>query len=185
MHGAATFLCESIIISILDYGHWLDSWQYETGIYALAFHLVEKNKVVFFFFSFLTWICTGVDEARCVSRVPYLSCLSFFLLGRSLNEQLSSLPALSLNQTPTFPAVRRPSSVSIPSKENKSVKKKKTKKKPVAPPETTGLLVDCSVITKSHKQKCPEKFLKKDNKKKIRSVEENACKALLLYPPIA
>lgn len=109
---------------------------------------------------FSTWICTGVDEARGVSHVPCLSCLFFFmlLLGRSLNEQLPSLPALSLHQTPPPPT---PISSCEKAQFCLSLPKRKhiTKCKPVAPPETTGLLSDCSVVTNSQTQ-WPEKFKK-------------------------
>lgn len=127
---------------------------------------------------FSTWICTGV--AGGVSHVPCLSCLFFFsfpLLGCSLNEQLPSLPALSLHQTPISSCEKAQFCLSLPKR------KHIMKCKPVAPPETTGLLSDSSVVTNSHTHNVL-KGKKKKQEKKIR-LAENFCKALLLYSPIA
>lgn len=67
----------------------------------------KTNRLTYIMLFFSTWICTGVDEAGGVSNspvsvMPFLFFFLFFLLGGSLNEQLPSLPALSLHQTPHF-----------------------------------------------------------------------------------
>lgn len=99
---------------------------------------------------FSTCICTGVDEAGGVS-CP----VSVFLLGHSLNEQLPSLPAMSLYQTPVSSCEKAQFCLSLPKR------KHIMKCKPVAPPEKTGLLSDCSLSTNSQKHRAP-----KSNKKK-------------------
>lgn len=143
----SNLLCESIII-LLDYGHWLDSWwsmKHRNICIAISFHYVEKNRLQYVVFQHRfaqEWMRPVVFH---VSRV----CLAFlfflfFLLGRSLSKQLPSLPALSLHQN-------RPPPISSCEKAQfcLSLPKRKhiMKCKPVAPPEMTGLLIDCSVVT--------------------------------------
>lgn len=117
------------------------------GIYASPFHFIMWRKTDYSMLFFNIDLHRSGWGRWCftcpVSVLPF--CFFFvFLLGRSLSKQLPSLPALSLHQN-------RPPPISSCEKAQfcLSLPKRKhiMKCKPVAPPETTGLLVDCSVVT--------------------------------------
>lgn len=114
-----------------------------------------------------------------LSRVCHAFFFFFPLLGGLLNEQLPSLPASSLHQTtpphPISSCEKAQFCLSLPKR------KHIMKCKPVAPPETTGLLGNCVVLnSRTASPKVQKHILKLKKKKRL---DDYVCKALLLYPP--
>lgn len=73
MHGAATF-CVNLTISILDYGHLLDSYWYYTLEYMHLHFILWRKNIYVVWFVFPTFAQEWMKAA-----VFFMSCVSYLL----------------------------------------------------------------------------------------------------------
>lgn len=134
--------------------------------------MAEKNRSAYFFN--LDLHRSGWDRWCFMSHVFFFFLLSFFSppAWMLITRTAAIIKQLWVCTGLLFPAVRRPSSVSPLPKRKHSLKCK-----PVAPPETAGLLSDRSVV--SNRSSAPR------NKRGRIGLGENGieiCEVILLYP---